>query len=76
VESPNPSDSSNTRLRYSPLHPTHEDRIISSYAEKAKVAMDSDLISSGKYEQLMLEAGLADLLFEPDVAEGDGSADP
>ncbi|MGI6517265.1 MAG: ImmA/IrrE family metallo-endopeptidase [Bacillota bacterium] len=56
--------------------PTHEDRIISSYAEKAKVALDSDLISFGKYEQLMLEAGLADLLFEPDVAEEDGSADP
>jgi len=56
--------------------PTHEDRIMSSYAEKAKVALDSDLISFGKYEQFMLEAGLADLLFEPDVAEEDGSADP
>jgi len=56
--------------------PTREDRIISSYAEKAKTALDLDLISFGKYEQLMLEAGFADLLFEPDLAEEDARADP
>ena len=56
--------------------PTREDRVISSYAEKAKTALDLDLISFGKYEQLMLEAGFADLLFEPDLAEEDERADP
>jgi hypothetical protein len=49
---------------------------MSSYAEKAKTALDLDLISFGKYEQLMLEAGFADLLFEPDLAEEDERADP
>lgn len=42
---------------------TNEERIYSSYAEKAKRALDEDLISVGKYEELMLEAGLADLLY-------------
>jgi len=56
--------------------PTREDRVMSSYAEKAKTALDLDLISFGKYEQLMLEAGFADLLFEPDLAEEDERADP
>lgn len=43
--------------------PTREDRIDSSYAEKAKHALDQGLISEGRYEQLLLEVGYADLLY-------------
>jgi len=43
--------------------PTREDRIDSGYAEKAKRALDQGLISEGRYEQLLLEAGYADLLY-------------
>lgn len=43
--------------------PTNEDRLLSSYAEKAKLALDRGLITEGKYEQLLLEAGYADLLY-------------
>ncbi|GEM_PF-4673478 len=34
------------------------------------------MISFGKYERLMLKAGFADLLFEPDLIEEDERADP
>ena len=49
MEPANPSGSSNTRLRYSPLHPNarRQDHII------VRRESDSDLISFGKYEQLM-----------------------
>jgi Zn-dependent peptidase ImmA (M78 family) len=43
--------------------PTNEDKLLSSYAEKAKTALDRGLITNGKYEQLLLEAGYADLLY-------------
>ncbi|NLG83674.1 MAG: ImmA/IrrE family metallo-endopeptidase [Firmicutes bacterium] len=53
------------RLGYRPdlYLPTREDRIESSYAEKAKRALDRGLITKGRYEQLLLEAGYADLLY-------------
>lgn len=37
--------------------------VMSDYAEKAREALDRDLISRGKYEELLLEAGLEDVLF-------------
>ncbi|UYZ22024.1 ImmA/IrrE family metallo-endopeptidase [Mesobacillus jeotgali] len=43
--------------------PTNEKKIISDYAEKALVALEKGLISDAKYEELLLEAGLADVLF-------------
>ncbi|MCL6614110.1 MAG: ImmA/IrrE family metallo-endopeptidase [Firmicutes bacterium] len=54
------------RLGYRPdlYLPTREDRIESGYAEKAKRALDRGLITKGRYEQLLLEAGYADLLYE------------
>ena len=53
------------RLGYRPdlYLPTREDRIDSGYAEKAKRALDQGLITEGRYEQLLLEAGYADLLY-------------
>ncbi|WP_028987172.1 ImmA/IrrE family metallo-endopeptidase [Thermicanus aegyptius] len=46
--------------------------VISKYAEKAKIAFDKGLISSGKYEELLLEAGLIDILYsENEHEEGD-----
>jgi len=53
------------RLGYRPdlYLPTGEDRVESGYAEKAKRALDRGLITEGKYEQLLLEAGYADLLY-------------
>jgi Zn-dependent peptidase ImmA (M78 family) len=49
--------------------PTHEDRIYSTYAEKSKRALEKGLITDGKYEQLLLEAGLADLLYESETGD-------
>lgn len=43
--------------------PTHEENVVSSYAEKAKIALELGHISEGRYRQLLLEAGLADLLY-------------
>jgi len=43
--------------------PTLEKKVISDYAEKAKIALDHGLITAGKYDELLLEAGLGDLLF-------------
>jgi len=51
---------------------SNEFAVISKYAEKAKVALDTGLISSGKYEELLLEAGLIDILYsENEYEEGD-----
>ena len=49
---------------------TNEDRVYSSYAEKAKRALDEGLITNGKYEQLLLEAGFADLLYGQEEVDG------
>ncbi|MGE5604551.1 MAG: ImmA/IrrE family metallo-endopeptidase [Bacteroidota bacterium] len=43
--------------------PTNEDKLLSSYAKDAKAALEKGLITEGKYEQLLLEAGYADLLY-------------
>lgn len=43
--------------------PSNEDNIFSDYAEKAKIAYEMGLISQGKYEELLLEAGLEELVF-------------
>lgn len=61
-------------LGYEPdlYQPTHMDKFLSSYAAKAKNALERGLISDGKYEQLLLEAGYADLLYgleEGEVSE-------
>lgn len=48
---------------------TNENRLISSYAAKAKNALDRGYITFGKYEQLLLEAGLADLLYDKETME-------
>lgn len=53
--------------------PTNEDKIYSGYAEKSKKALEKGLITEGKYEQLILEAGLSDLLYEGE--EGDNDED-
>jgi Zn-dependent peptidase ImmA (M78 family) len=52
-------------LGYSPnlYLPTNETNLVSSYAEKAKRALETGRISEGRYRQLLLEAGLADLLY-------------
>lgn len=46
------------------FRPTYKKKIISDYLEKAMYALDSNLISSGKYGELLLEAGFGDLLFD------------
>lgn len=46
---------------------TGEEAVLSSYAEKAKTAHESGHISEGRYRQLLLEAGLADLLYGEEV---------
>ncbi|MCL6448437.1 MAG: ImmA/IrrE family metallo-endopeptidase [Armatimonadetes bacterium] len=53
------------QLGYSPdlYLPSNENAIISNYAEKAKEALDKGLISQGRYEELLLEAGLEELVF-------------
>lgn len=46
--------------------PTRSYSVMSDYAEKAKKALDANLISRGKYEELLLEAGLYEVLFDED----------
>lgn len=46
---------------------TREETVFSSYAEKAKTAHELGHISEGRYRQLLLEAGLADLLYGEEV---------
>lgn len=43
--------------------PTGDYWVMSNYAEKARDALERDLISWGKYEELLLEAGLEEVLF-------------
>lgn len=43
--------------------PTFEKKVTSDYVEKAKLALDRNLITKGKYEELLLEAGFGDLIF-------------
>jgi Zn-dependent peptidase ImmA (M78 family) len=49
---------------------SNEDNVLSNYAEKAKIALEAGLISQGKYEELLLKAGLEELVFG-DVGEDD-----
>lgn len=49
--------------------PTNDHVILSDYLEKAKQALDLGLISQGRYEEMLLEAGYADLVFG--YGEGD-----
>ncbi|CAM4322122.1 ImmA/IrrE family metallo-endopeptidase [Paenibacillus alkaliterrae] len=51
--------------------PTNERKIISEYAEKALKALERELISEGKYEELLLEGGFADIIFGEENEEGD-----
>lgn len=46
-----------------------EFEIISDYAFKAKLAFDKGLISIGKYEELLMDAGLVDILYGVDFEE-------
>lgn len=46
--------------------PTGISLVMSDYAEKAKKALEASLISRGKYEELLLEAGLYGVLFDED----------
>lgn len=48
-------------------NPTNEDAVLSSYAEKVKIAYDAGYISVGRYRQLLREAGLVDLLYGEEV---------
>lgn len=43
--------------------PTLERRVVSDYVEKARIALEHGLITEGKFNELLLEAGLGDLLF-------------
>ncbi|MGI6037773.1 MAG: ImmA/IrrE family metallo-endopeptidase [Limnochordia bacterium] len=47
--------------------PTAEEAVFSSYAEKAKLALEWGRISEGRYRQLLREAGLIDLLYGEEV---------
>lgn len=49
--------------------PTNEDLIVSDYVEKARILLDNNIISEGKYEELLIEAGFADILFGEEVQE-------
>nr|NNM89833.1 ImmA/IrrE family metallo-endopeptidase [Bacilli bacterium] len=50
--------------------PTHAERIISDYAEKAKRAFDNSLITFSKYEELLSDAGiLEDVYFDEEVED-------
>lgn len=50
----------------------NRDLVLSPLAEMAEIARANGLISLGKYEQLMLEGGLADLLYGDEGDEGPG----
>jgi Zn-dependent peptidase ImmA (M78 family) len=50
---------------------TNERRIISDYAEKTLEALERNLISEGKYEELLLEGGFANILFGDEIEEGE-----
>lgn len=51
--------------------PTREKAILSDYAEKAQRALEMGLISPGRYGELLLEAGLADVVYGLEEAEAD-----
>ncbi|MHB1684835.1 MAG: ImmA/IrrE family metallo-endopeptidase [Bacilli bacterium] len=43
--------------------PTNETKIISDYAEKAKLAFDKSLITFSKYEELLSDAGILEAIY-------------
>ncbi|HHY78977.1 MAG TPA: ImmA/IrrE family metallo-endopeptidase [Thermoanaerobacter sp.] len=49
--------------------PTKEDIIVSDYVEKARILLEDGIISEGKYEELLIEAGFEDVLFGEEVQE-------
>lgn len=59
------------RLGYSLelYRPTNSDKVLSRYAEKARYALERGIISEGRYEEMLMEAGLTDILFGSEEAE-------
>ncbi|MDP9751786.1 hypothetical protein [Thermoanaerobacter pentosaceus] len=49
--------------------PAKEDLIVSDYVEKARILLEDGIISEGKYEELLIEAGFEDVLFGEEVQE-------
>ena len=49
--------------------PTKEDITISDYVEKARILLEEGIISEGKYEELLIEAGFEDVLLGEEVQE-------
>lgn len=49
--------------------PTLEVKILSDYAQKALYALEKNLITEGKYEELLLEGGLANILYGEEIKE-------
>ncbi|OIQ59767.1 hypothetical protein MOTE_10230 [Moorella thermoacetica] len=54
--------------------PTNDRIIISDYAEKAKRALEQGLISFGRYEELLIEAGLEDIIYGGEDDDGGDEA--
>lgn len=50
---------------------TDESKIISEYADKAREALERNLITEGKYEELLLEGGFANIIFGDGTEEGE-----
>lgn len=50
---------------------TNESKIISEYADKAREALERNLITEGKYEELLLEGGFASIIFGDELEEGE-----
>ncbi|MGB9894153.1 MAG: ImmA/IrrE family metallo-endopeptidase, partial [Candidatus Saccharicenans sp.] len=55
-------------------HRTNDRVVLSDYAEKAKRALELGLISSGRYEEMLLEAGLEDIIYGVEDGESDDEA--
>ena len=55
--------------------PTHSERIITDYVEKSKRALDQDLISFAKYEELLADAGLLEQVMGGAGGEDDDLVD-
>ena len=49
--------------------PTYDSKILSEYAELAKLALDRDLITYSRYEELLADADLLDLSYLEEVAD-------
>lgn len=49
--------------------PSNDSKIFSDYAEKAKLALDKDLITFSRYEELLADADLIDLNYSEEVED-------